>query len=67
MNKGKAPCLGDSGDGFYVKDATTWTVKGIVSSSLLTQRHDCDTNVFSLYTNVAKFSDWITEMMETSV
>lgn len=64
-NKAKAPCLGDSGGGFYSQDP--WTLKGIVSASIIHSVYGCDINKFQLYTNVARFSDWIKEKIsETS-
>lgn len=65
-NQGKSACGGDSGGGFYFKEksASTWAVKGIVSGGL--QGDDgisCNLNAFTLYTNVARFVDWIKEKM----
>lgn len=66
-NQGKAPCLGDSGGGFYIQDRSSWIIRGIVSASLIDAGHGCDINKFSLYTNVARFVDWIAKVMkETS-
>lgn len=64
-NEGKGPCLGDSGGGFYLKDAATssWAVAGIISASIVDLDHGCDINKFSLYTSVARFSDWIMEII----
>lgn len=62
--KGKAPCFGDSGGGFYLKSSVegTWNVKGIVSGSLGDPVHGCGINYFQLYTNVARFIDWIAKV-----
>lgn len=63
-NQGKAPCLGDSGGGFYILNAENfWIIQGIISGSLIGREHGCDINSYSLYTNVAKFSDWINKTM----
>jgi secreted trypsin-like serine protease len=64
-HKGKAPCLGDSGGGFYFKNKTThlWTIRGIVSAAILDFDRGCDINKFSIYTNVARFTKWIAETM----
>lgn len=63
-NQGIAPCLGDSGGGFYIQDSSsTWTVRGIASASIIDAKHGCDINKFSLYTNVARFIDWIEDIM----
>lgn len=58
-DKGKAPCVGDSGGGFYVKGKCRWTIRGVVSGSLYDSKYNCDINKFALYTNVAKFVDWV--------
>lgn len=58
----KLPCLGDLGGGFYRRDVTTWSVKGIISSPVL-QGIGCDTDKFTVYTNVARYVDWIKDMM----
>lgn len=66
----KAPCLGDSGGGFYSRSYSSWIVEGIVSGSLFSEEHGCDINSYSLYTNVAWFTEWIEklvgETMETT-
>jgi secreted trypsin-like serine protease len=64
-SEGKAPCRGDSGAGLYMNNSTTeqWTVRGIVSSSLLDKTRQCDINVFQVYTHVARFVDWIEEII----
>lgn len=60
----KGPCIGDSGGGFYMKDSSTnsWNVRGIVSGSLVDMQFGCDVNKFSLFTNVARFIEWIEEI-----
>lgn len=60
-DKRKGPCIGDSGGGFYMKDSSTnsWNVRGIVSASLVDMQFGCDVNKFSLFTNVARFIEWI--------
>jgi secreted trypsin-like serine protease len=65
-NQGKGACLGDSGGGFYTLDSTRskWIVRGIVSGSLTDQNLKCDVNAFQLYTNVARFADWIGKVMK---
>lgn len=65
-NKGKAPCLGDGGGGFYFKSPSSniWNINGIVSGSLADWTYGCDINKFHLYTNVARFVDWITKVMK---
>lgn len=60
-NEERGTCTGDSGGGFFMKDSKQfyWSVQGIVSSSLINDKFDCDVNTFALYTNVALFRDWI--------
>jgi secreted trypsin-like serine protease len=60
----KGTCIGDSGSGFYMLDSSTdaWNVRGIISGSLIDQNHRCDINNFQLFTNVARFIDWIEEI-----
>jgi secreted trypsin-like serine protease len=67
-DQGKGACLGDSGGGFYSLESleSPWIVRGIVSGSLLDQNKQCDVNAFELFTNVARFADWIGKVMEDS-
>lgn len=69
-NQSKGTCDGDSGGGFYsLDDSSTWTVRGIISGGLSTQNASrmCDVNAYTLYTDVAKFLDWITEVMKRPI
>lgn len=63
---GKAPCLGDSGGGFYLKEGAYWDIRGIVSSSTLNRDRGCSIDKYTIYTNVAKFVGWIKNMMNRS-
>lgn len=62
----KAPCYGDSGSGFFMlAENEVWIIQGIVSGSLFAEKYGCDINAYQLYTNVARFTDWIkTKMAE---
>jgi serine protease 7 len=62
-NQGRSPCLGDSGGGFYLS-YPSWNVRGIISASLVDFDYGCDINKFTLYTNVARFVDWINKTIE---
>jgi secreted trypsin-like serine protease len=64
-NQGKGPCLGDSGGGLFFHDFTSssWNVRGIISASILDNNRNCDLNKYQLYTNVARFIDWIDKIM----
>jgi HGF/MSP/plasminogen-like protein len=64
VNESKSAC----GGGFYLLDSSTkgFSLQGIVSASAKGREHPthgCDINV---YTNVAKFIDWIRSEMEKS-
>lgn len=65
-NRGKSACLGDSGSGFYFenKSLSRWIIKGITSGALIGEDMGCNINAFSLYTNVARFVEWITKVMQ---
>lgn len=67
VNQRKGTSDGDSGGGFYSLDRLTWTVRGIISGGLITENRQCDVNAYTLYTDVAKFFDWITEVMERPI
>jgi secreted trypsin-like serine protease len=62
----KGACLGDSGSGFYMLDssANACNVRGIVSARLYDNNLQCDINQFQLYTNVARFIDWIENIIK---
>jgi secreted trypsin-like serine protease len=64
-NQGKGACVGDSGGGFYSLEParSSWIVRGIISGSLKDQNGQCDVNAFQLFTNVARFVDWIGKVM----
>ncbi|XP_070493732.1 uncharacterized protein [Chironomus tepperi] len=57
--KNAGPCFGDSGGGFYVRTSSGWHIQGLVSATVLTTNYTCDSGKYALYTNVAKFYDWI--------
>lgn len=63
-NQSKAPCMGDSGGGFYLEGSSGWNIRGIISSALLDKDGQCDIEKFSLYTNVAWFIDWIDQVLQ---
>jgi secreted trypsin-like serine protease len=68
-NQSKGACLGDSGGGFYTRNSKSspWTIRGIVSGSILNVDKQCDVNAFQVYTNVALFVDWIEETMNETL
>lgn len=68
VNQSKAACNGDSGGGFYSSgESSTWTVRGIVSGTVITASKACDVNAYTLYTNVAEFRAWIAEVMGRTI
>lgn len=50
---------GDSGSGYFVQSGSTFYINGIVSSSLFDESRNCDVSKYSIFTNVAKYHDWI--------
>jgi secreted trypsin-like serine protease len=50
--------LGDSGGGFYRKEANGWYLYGIVSTGVI-RNGDCDTGKLVVYTDVPKFNGWV--------
>jgi secreted trypsin-like serine protease len=57
--RGKNPCRGDSGGGFYARNGDTYTVNGIVSAGYFY----CDAGDHAVFTMVPKFIDWIKREM----
>jgi secreted trypsin-like serine protease len=57
--RGKNPCRGDSGSGFYVQHRDTYTVNGLVSAGAF----NCSASQYVVFTNVPKFVDWIRQEM----
>lgn len=68
LNQSKATCKGDGGGGFFLQDSTTgsFNLAGIVSASITDFFGTCNVEVYSLFTNVARFVDWINVKMEES-
>jgi secreted trypsin-like serine protease len=64
-NEGKSACQGDSGGGFwqYDKFRKGFSLMGIVSGSI-NDNTECNINIYSVFTDVAKFVDWINENVE---
>lgn len=55
---GFGPCKGDSGGGLALLVDNRWVLRGIVSIGIKGQR-TCDLHHYTLYTDAAKFYDWI--------
>lgn len=61
---GAGPCTGDSGGGFVVKRGDVWVLRGVVSSALLDpDTRSCDTKRYSVFADVAKYSEWIVTIL----
>ena len=56
---GTGVCRGDSGGGLFVTDGSAYYLRGIVSSSIIGGRYGCDVDVYSVFTDVTKYTDWI--------
>jgi secreted trypsin-like serine protease len=65
VDQGKSACQGDSGGGLvgYDKSKRSFNLAGIVSGSLYTL-DECNVNTYSVFTDVAKYADWINESVE---
>lgn len=56
------PCRGDSGAGLMIFRNNRWMLRGTVSASLpegYDSKSSCNTNEYVIYSDVAKFLDWI--------
>lgn len=56
---GVGVCRGDSGGGLFVNENGAYSLRGIVSSSLIGGPYGCDVDVYSVFTDVTKYVDWI--------
>lgn len=56
---GSSVCAGDSGSGFYVEKDGVFYLRGIVSSSTLNK---CDGRNFAIYSDVYKYTSFISEV-----
>ncbi|XP_063923461.1 uncharacterized protein LOC135137673 isoform X2 [Zophobas morio] len=66
LNKSMAVCKGDSGGGLFFKDNGIFYVSGIVSvapASLRAPTDSCDSQQYSLYTNISYHSKFIAEKL----
>ena len=56
---GTGVCNGDSGSGLIILDGNTFYLRGVVSSSLLNGRRECNVDNYAVFTDVAKYIEWI--------
>ena len=61
-----AICSGDSGSGFYRFDEVNrrYELAGIVSASVRDPFRLCDIDMYSIFTDIAKFTRWIDQKLE---
>ncbi|XP_055678856.1 serine protease gd-like [Lutzomyia longipalpis] len=60
-NGTEGPCNGDSGGPLVFERDGRWTLRGVVSTSLLTDgSNTCNLNEYVVFTDVTQFTDWIT-------
>lgn len=57
--KGTGVCHGDSGSGLVVEYEGAYYLRGIVSASLLNKVNGCDVDIYSVFTDVLFYKDWI--------
>lgn len=62
---GTAPCSGDSGGGLLIPrrkktGEIVWALRGVVSLSLLKEKNVlCDVHQYTVFTDLAKYKNWI--------
>ncbi|KAB0791003.1 hypothetical protein PPYR_02803 [Photinus pyralis] len=57
------PCNGDSGGGFLMLVEGQWTLRGIVSMSLITPDGNCDLRQYVVFTDIARYLPWLLPLM----
>lgn len=61
--EGAGACVGNSGGGFFVMRNSKWYLRGLTSSSSITNYGKCEANGEAVLTNVEKFTTWIDEVL----
>lgn len=51
------------GSGFFVKVGASWTLRGLVSTSMIKTASECDVEHYAVYTKVIEFADWIKSLV----
>jgi secreted trypsin-like serine protease len=69
VNQNKSACQGDSGGGFYQYDKLKRGINlaGIVSASLIDDYKVCRIDIYSIFTDVSKYINWIEKKMEGTI
>ncbi|KAL3272123.1 hypothetical protein HHI36_022588 [Cryptolaemus montrouzieri] len=61
---GKGPCSGDSGSPFMLQKNGKWTLRGIVSRSILDKStSECNLREYVVFADTAKYTNWIRSNM----
>uniref|UniRef100_A0A182QS96 Peptidase S1 domain-containing protein n=1 Tax=Anopheles farauti TaxID=69004 RepID=A0A182QS96_9DIPT len=65
---GVSVCNGDSGGGMFFQYADSWYVRGIVSFMPLQENGElCDGSKYTVFTDVAKYRDWIGQFINPTL
>jgi len=60
---GRGVCDGDSGSGVYIQHKDQFYLRGIVSSSLVNKKYECDTHKQAIFTDVTQYYYWIDRLL----
>uniref|UniRef100_A0A182N6R9 Peptidase S1 domain-containing protein n=1 Tax=Anopheles dirus TaxID=7168 RepID=A0A182N6R9_9DIPT len=63
---GVGPCNGDSGGGMFFNQSDVWYIRGLVSFTKPLESDMCDPNEYTVFTDVAKYKDWIEQHLPRS-
>uniref|UniRef100_A0A182N6R8 Peptidase S1 domain-containing protein n=1 Tax=Anopheles dirus TaxID=7168 RepID=A0A182N6R8_9DIPT len=63
---GVGPCNGDSGGGMFFNESDVWYIRGLVSFTKTQSSIKCDPNEYTVFTDVAKYKDWIEQHLPRS-
>jgi secreted trypsin-like serine protease len=62
QRSGSIPCNGDSGGGLYVLENGYWTLRGVLSKSIVVgDGETCSKDDYAVYENIWKFMSFIRE------
>lgn len=57
----------DTGGGLFVQIGNSWFINGIVSSSFTSPMGKCDVTQLTLFTDLSKYKDWISQQINSLV